>query len=313
SLSLMGDFNVTLNVEEHSNGTSNLTNDMSEFKDSINSLEVEDICSTGFYYTWTKSLKNPHYNTLKKLDRIMVNGNFLNKYGNASGVFLLYLVSDHSPAIIKIPKGIVKKKKSFRFANYVPDKDGFLDLVKKGWLKDKEVDSDPFNLEKKRSVVLMGNEYLKAAEDELKLLHQKARIKWLKEGDRNSAFFHSILRARKHKSIIKSICCEDGRRVEGDLVATQFVTRFQNFLETTSPIIPLSKMGDIVKLNLNESEAAEMIRNVSDKEIKESLFDIDSTKAAGLDRYSSRFFKKAWDVIGTDICLAVREFFISGI
>nr|GEU32815.1 RNA-directed DNA polymerase, eukaryota, reverse transcriptase zinc-binding domain protein [Tanacetum cinerariifolium] len=132
---LMGDFNVTLNIEEHSNGTSNLTNDMSEFKDTINSLEVEDLCSTGFYYTWTKSLKNPHCRTLKKLDRIMVNDEFLNKFINAIGVFLPYPVSDHNPAIMKIPKGIVKKRKSFRFANYVADKDDFLDLVKKGWVK----------------------------------------------------------------------------------------------------------------------------------------------------------------------------------
>ncbi|GKG48478.1 hypothetical protein Tco_0510363, partial [Tanacetum coccineum] len=38
----------------------------------------------------------------------------------------------------------------------------------------------------------------------------------------------------------------------------------------------------------------------------------DSTKAAGPDGYSSCFFKKASDVIGTDICLVVSKFFVSG-
>ncbi|GJT33308.1 RNA-directed DNA polymerase, eukaryota, reverse transcriptase zinc-binding domain protein [Tanacetum coccineum] len=194
SLDSYGDFNVTLKAEEHSNGTSNMTIDMNEFKDTINNLE--------------------------KLDSIMVNDEFLNQFVNANGVFLPYLVSDHSPAIMIIPKGIVKKKKSFRFANYVVEKEDFLDLVKEGWKKDirgyqiviglkeklkeaqKEVDSDATNLDKRKIVVLLVNEYSKAAEDKLKLLCQKAKIKWLKEGDRNSSFFHSVIKARKHISRI---------------------------------------------------------------------------------------------------------------
>ncbi|GJV35561.1 RNA-directed DNA polymerase, eukaryota, reverse transcriptase zinc-binding domain protein [Tanacetum coccineum] len=71
-------------------------------------------------------------------------------------------------------------------------------------------------------------------------------------------------------------------------------------------------MGDIVNLKLTEAEAADMIKDVSDKEIKEALFDIDSSKAAGSYGYTSCFFKKACDIIGTDICLDVREFFVSG-
>ncbi|GJU61158.1 RNA-directed DNA polymerase, eukaryota, reverse transcriptase zinc-binding domain protein [Tanacetum coccineum] len=55
---LMGNSNVTLKLEEHSNGTSRISVDMEEFRDTINSLEVEDISSTGFQFTWTKSYKN---------------------------------------------------------------------------------------------------------------------------------------------------------------------------------------------------------------------------------------------------------------
>ncbi|GJV13262.1 hypothetical protein Tco_1354803 [Tanacetum coccineum] len=66
----------------------------------------------------------------------------------------------------------------------------------------KEVDSDATNLDKRKIVVLLVNEYSKAAEDKLKLLCQKAKIKWLKEGDRNSSFFHSVIKARKHISRI---------------------------------------------------------------------------------------------------------------
>nr|GEW35860.1 hypothetical protein [Tanacetum cinerariifolium] len=169
-------------------------------------------------------------------------------------------------------------------------KDEFLELVneerkhKKLKVAQSNMDADPFNLAKRQIAVNLVNEYTKVAEDELKLLHQKAKIQWLKE---------------------------DGSRVEGDLVNGQFVKHFQNFLGTTYLVLPLSFMGNIVKLKLSEVEALYMIKEVSDIEIKEALFDIDSSKAASPDGYNSCFFKKAWGVIEADICLAVREFFIS--
>nr|GEW12240.1 hypothetical protein [Tanacetum cinerariifolium] len=229
---LMGDFNVTLKPEEYSNGSSSMTIDMSDFKYAANTMEVEDICSTG----------------------------------------------------------ISKKKKSFRFANYVADKKDFLDVVRevnvlKEKLKDAQskVDADPFNLEKRKNAVSIMNEYSQVAEDELKLLHQKAKVRWLEEGDKNTSYFHNIIKTRKHKSKIETICCEDGKRVEGNQVNAQFVNHFHTFLGTSYPISPLNSIGDIAVLKLFKAEANDMIKDVSDKDIKDALFDINSTKAAGPD------------------------------
>ncbi|GJW24773.1 RNA-directed DNA polymerase, eukaryota, reverse transcriptase zinc-binding domain protein [Tanacetum coccineum] len=77
---LLGDLNVTLNIKEHSSGGSFITDEMQEFKDCINLIEVEDIRSSRFFYTWTKSLKNPDNSVLKKLDRIMVSEAFLENF-----------------------------------------------------------------------------------------------------------------------------------------------------------------------------------------------------------------------------------------
>ncbi|XP_071729409.1 uncharacterized protein [Rutidosis leptorrhynchoides] len=54
---IMGDFNVTRKIDEHSAGGSCLTDEMKEFVDCINEIEVDDIGSTGFNFTWTKSLR----------------------------------------------------------------------------------------------------------------------------------------------------------------------------------------------------------------------------------------------------------------
>ncbi|GJY96624.1 RNA-directed DNA polymerase, eukaryota, reverse transcriptase zinc-binding domain protein, partial [Tanacetum coccineum] len=74
---LLGDINVTLNIKEHSSGGSYVTEEMKDLKYCINSIELEDIRSLGFFFTWTTSLGNPKANVLKKLDRVMVFEGFL--------------------------------------------------------------------------------------------------------------------------------------------------------------------------------------------------------------------------------------------
>ncbi|GKF03936.1 RNA-directed DNA polymerase, eukaryota, reverse transcriptase zinc-binding domain protein, partial [Tanacetum coccineum] len=130
---IIGDFNVSLKVEEHSNGSSALSNEMNEFLDSTREIEVEDILSSGFHFTWTKSRGNPKCKTLKKLDRIMINEAFMEKFPSSHGMFLPYLISDQSPAVLKLPNGMEKRRKAFRFSNFVTNKKEFLPIVKKAW------------------------------------------------------------------------------------------------------------------------------------------------------------------------------------
>ncbi|XP_022015034.1 uncharacterized protein LOC110914555 [Helianthus annuus] len=55
-----------------------------------------------------------------------------------------------------------------------------------------------------------------------------------------------------------------------------------------------------------------MVRRVTEDEIKDAMFSIAGNKAPGPDGYTSVFFKKAWDVVGKDVCLAIQEFFQNG-
>nr|GEX64769.1 RNA-directed DNA polymerase, eukaryota, reverse transcriptase zinc-binding domain protein [Tanacetum cinerariifolium] len=131
-----------------------------------------------------------------------------------------------------------------------------------------------------------------------------------REGDKNTAYFHNILKARKHKNRVESICDENGTRFWGDEVATQIEKHFHNFLEVSYQVLPLEQLGITAELKLNTKDAEAMIVEVSDKEIKEAMFDIDSSKAP--DGYTSCFFKKAWSLIGKDVCMAIRDFFVKG-
>ncbi|GKE65163.1 RNA-directed DNA polymerase, eukaryota, reverse transcriptase zinc-binding domain protein [Tanacetum coccineum] len=46
---LVGDFNVTLKLDEHSAGKSTISSDMQEFIDCVHLIEVEDMCMTSMH------------------------------------------------------------------------------------------------------------------------------------------------------------------------------------------------------------------------------------------------------------------------
>ncbi|GKE49260.1 hypothetical protein Tco_1480518, partial [Tanacetum coccineum] len=68
------------------------------------------------------------------------------------------------------------------------------------------IDKNPHDKMMKKLAVDSFNEYSEAVKDELSLLKQKAKIDWMKNGDKNSAYFHRILKSRRNKSRVESIC-----------------------------------------------------------------------------------------------------------
>ncbi|GKB79502.1 RNA-directed DNA polymerase, eukaryota, reverse transcriptase zinc-binding domain protein [Tanacetum coccineum] len=102
---------------------------MMEFQDCLNAIEVEDICSSGLHFTWTKNLHKTRTGNmtgiLKKLDRVMSNEGFIKNFPQAHAKFLPYIIFDHSLAILCVPTNVTKHIKSFRFPNYITDKQDY--------------------------------------------------------------------------------------------------------------------------------------------------------------------------------------------
>nr|GEU51937.1 RNA-directed DNA polymerase, eukaryota, reverse transcriptase zinc-binding domain protein [Tanacetum cinerariifolium] len=77
-----------------------------------------------------------------------------------------------------------------------------------------EVDKYPHNEDTKVNSCMILSEYYEVMKDENNLLMQKAKMERLKDGDRNTEFFHKIIKGRMHKGRIVSVCNEKGERSE---------------------------------------------------------------------------------------------------
>ncbi|GJW91789.1 RNA-directed DNA polymerase, eukaryota, reverse transcriptase zinc-binding domain protein [Tanacetum coccineum] len=296
---LSEDLNVTLTHKEHSIGSSAMSSDMKDFQKCVNMIEVEDINSSGLFYTWTKNLhkiKNGgQTRILKKLDKVMGNEDFSNRMFK----------------IVKNLKGLKKHLKQLAWCNG----DVFENVKKlKEAMKDVQMKTDQdlnnHDLKSEESNVLKL--YSEAMKDEEKILFQKAKVKWLSVRDRNNAYFHKTIKSRQQRNRIDAVCDKNGRRFKGNDVAEQFIKHFQQFLGESRHVEPISDMDTLFQCKLNSVEAEYMVREVSNEEIKTAMFQIDDNKAPGLDGYSATFFKKSWNIVGNDVCLAVKEFFETG-
>ncbi|GKD28139.1 hypothetical protein Tco_1234353 [Tanacetum coccineum] len=175
-----------------------------------------------------------------------------------------------------------------------------------------KIDKDPDNKQLREEESKILAEYVDSVKDEEKLLFQKAKVKWLSLGDRNNAYFHKVLKSKSHKSRINQINDENGNCFYGEEVAEKFVKHFQEFLGKAVQVKELDSIDSLIKTKLSTEDALFMIKEISDEEIKNAMFSIDCNKAPGPDGFSSLFFKKAWSVVGKDVCSAVKEYFEKG-
>ncbi|XP_011079174.1 uncharacterized protein LOC105162752 [Sesamum indicum] len=151
------------------------------------------------------------------------------------------------------------------------------------------------------------------AEAERHFFYQKAKIHYLKEGDRNTKFFHDMVKRNAARNSITAVTRADGTIItSADEIAQEFVDYYTSLLDTKSHTIPVDDGVFDCGPKLSSELIDELCREVTAVEVKDAIFNINDNKAPGPDGYSSYFFKKAWNVVGNQVCRAVLDFFQNG-
>nr|GEW46208.1 hypothetical protein [Tanacetum cinerariifolium] len=224
-------------------GSSFMTSAMCDFKDCVTDIEVIDVTSSRIHYTWNQKPKGGG-GVLKKLDRIMANMKFINTFpGDGHNMFKVV-------SKLKILKKTLRK--------LLHDQGNIHERVNKLRLEldtvQKTLDSnpaDPILREKACAYVQAFNE---TKLDEERFLKQKDKMEWLDAGDSNSAYFHKSIKSRNQRSRIELILNTNNEEVMGPL--------FQA---------------------ISVDMAANIVRDVTNHEIKAFMFDIGDDKVSGPD------------------------------
>ncbi|GJW09473.1 hypothetical protein Tco_1575300 [Tanacetum coccineum] len=141
-------------------------------------------------------------------------------------------------------------------------------------------------------------------------LKQKSRIRWAVEGDKNTKFFHSLLKFNNSKMKIKGINIngvwhedpESIKKAAFEHFSARFKEGNQNRPQFTSNLFRRLLTSDSTFLDLPFSL----------EEIKEVVWGCDGSKAPGPDGFNFNFVETFWDTIKNDFCDCIKYFESSG-
>ncbi|CAN6541494.1 unnamed protein product [Malus baccata var. baccata] len=290
---LIGDFNDILCNDEKEGGNTRPSSSLRDFRDFVARNELLDLGFEGYPFTW----RNNHDSLpiQQRLDRGLATPDWRCTSGGSHAFRLC------------------EKMKTLR-------------MSLKEWYRGRGNNSkkaiDQLKVEIRRAYESnqFASDQTKIKEKELRTAHKeeeaywklKSRNQWLKEGDKNTKFFHAqTVRRRTHNKIKGLEDChgvwhEDEKEI-CDIASSYFTGLFRS-----SRPSHIGEITECMENRVSNDDNRLLTAPITDREIMEAAFQIPPTRAPGPDGFTGCFYKDHWETVGKDVALVVKAFWHSG-
>ncbi|KAL2223667.1 UNVERIFIED_CONTAM: hypothetical protein Sindi_3080900, partial [Sesamum indicum] len=137
---------------------------------------------------------------------------------------------------------------------------------------------------------------------------QKAGIKWAKDGERNTRYFHSLVQKRRFRGTIFEIQHE-GEVLTDPVGIKRSAASFFEQLLSAEPACPDEMDRDCLGDGLTDEDRCFLCTMPMMAEVREAVFCIEPESVAGPDGFGAIFYHTCWDLVSEDVFCAVSEFF----
>ena len=124
---------------------------------------------------------------------------------------------------------------------------------------------------------------------------KKSRETWLKEGDRNTGFFHRMANAHRRINCLNSISINGTKYDKEAEIKEGLVNAFQNLLSAPEGWRP--PLPDLALNEIRNEEAARLEDTFSEEEIWAAISGLNSEKSLGPDGFPLAFWSFSWDFV----------------
>ncbi len=132
---------------------------------------------------------------------------------------------------------------------------------------------------------------------------QKSRELWLKEGDKNSMFFHLSTMIRHRRNFIAEIKLPD--------IENYFSSQFRELFQSSQSTIT-SELDELFTPCISEVENNDLSKVPDLQEVGDVVWSMHPLKASGPDGLLGLFFKHYWPIVRDQVVAAVQSFFRFG-
>lgn len=121
---------------------------------------------------------------------------------------------------------------------------------------------------------------------------QRSRISWLREGDKNTEFFHRQATWRRKKNKIEKLKRVDGSWAESTKEIHKEINSFFKDLYKKEEDVNPQNLIDLIPRRVKDYMNEALTKPFSDSEVSDALFQIGPLKSPGPDGFPARFFQR---------------------
>ncbi|XP_074328042.1 uncharacterized protein LOC141665954 [Apium graveolens] len=327
---VIGDFNDMIYEDEKRGGNKQPFYLLTGFTETLETCQLKDLGFVGEKFTWERS-RGSNFWIQERLDRGVANQKWRELFPEAEVEVIEVATSDHLPLYLQLNRRVyMPKEKKFRFENIWVREKECRNIVKHGWEAGEtrdivhKIKSCGEKLQewgeklRSRRDTQGINRYNEVRDEYLKLLDrqevywkQRAKQHWLREGDKNTKFFHRYASNRRKNNRIDRLKDGDGNwqdTPEGirNIIESYFVDLFQ-----ASCVDGRLSEHEVVK-QVSTYENEELMREISVEEVKTAVFSMHPDKASGPDGFNPAFYQVYWDIVHVELVDFCRTFLQTG-
>ncbi|RVX19039.1 Transposon TX1 uncharacterized 149 kDa protein [Vitis vinifera] len=164
----------------------------------------------------------------------------------------------------------------------------------------------PLSLEELEARKVAKGDFEKWALMEEVSWRQKSREVWLREGDRNTGFFHKMANSHRRRNCLSKIKVDGVWLTEEQEIKRGVVRAFKDQLTDPGGWHPSMEGLDFNRIG--DEDAARLEEIFSEEEVLKALSDLNGDKAPGPDGFPIRFWQFYWDVAKEEIMGFLLDF-----
>ncbi|KAM6568466.1 hypothetical protein CsatB_016451 [Cannabis sativa] len=345
---VIGDMNNVVSQEDKKGGNQYPSWLIEGFNTALSECNLCDLDLIGHPYTWEKGRGTTNWVEVR-LDRAVVNQNWLEMFTSAKLFNLEISSSDHTPILLSLSApDFTTAKKRFRFENAWLREPLCTQIVKDSWeFSNSNSITEKIdlcgkaladwgqcytgNFERKIQQCKKEVQLWKKGRDDISIAkfqdaqnelfetyakrevfwRQRSKQLWLRDGDHNSKYFHSLASSRKKHNSTTKLKDSNGDWIGWQDGLTDVITSyFENLFCSTG--VDTSGVINNIPTTITATQNANLLAPVSNEEVRKALFQMHPDKSPGPDGMTPGFYQRCWSTVGPDTTQMIRNFFSNG-
>eukprot|EP00253_Pinus_taeda_P003315 PITA_03315 len=282
--------------------------------------ELIDIIPKNRKYTWNNKRLGPG-NIMERLDRILVNISLLSSFAAGHTKILSTTASDHFPILLTMDSHSQLGPIPFRYNPLWRNNAEAETIIESTWKH--HVEGSPSHIweTKIRNTRKALKEWAKLKNKEWEIQGQLIHIKraketkwrfksrhlWLKEGDKNTAYFHKQATVRKVRNNVNAITDNKGSQHNNqESIKRDVSLHFKILLTENQDEADYSELLQHLPKGISQEVSDSLNREITEEDIRKAIWTLQPDKSPGPDGFPINFYRDHWHLIRKDLVKMLR-------